>query len=239
MEWVALAGAAGLVLVHLFVGRLTSLHGVPRSAWLSAAGGAAVAYVFIHLLPELASARQTIEESEWDALRPIAEHVYTVALASLAAFYGLEHFVRSRRGDSAAEERSHVFWLHIAAFTLYNAIIGSIIASRAEQELRDSLLFAAAMALHFLASDIGMRTEYSEHYDHTGRWLLVSGLVAGVLAGLTLPVNEETTAILIALIAGAVVLNVLKEELPEERQSRFGAFLAGAAGYGAILLWLN
>lgn len=39
-----------------------------------------------------------------------------------------------------------------------------------------------------------------------------------------------------AFLAGAVVLNVLKEELPEQRQSRFWPFLLGAAGYAAIML---
>jgi hypothetical protein len=29
---------------------------------------------------------------------------------------------------------------------------------------------------------------------------------------------------------------VLKEELPEDRESRFAAFAAGAAGYAALLL---
>ena len=32
------------------------------------------------------------------------------------------------------------------------------------------------------------------------------------------------------------MLNVLKEEVPSERQSRFGAFVLGAAGYAALLL---
>ena len=33
-----------------------------------------------------------------------------------------------------------------------------------------------------------------------------------------------------------IVLNVLKEELPADRESRFVAFAAGAAGYAALLL---
>jgi hypothetical protein len=33
-------------------------------------------------------------------------------------------------------------------------------------------------------------------------------------------------------------LNVLKEELPERRQSRFSAFAVGAAGYATLLQWL-
>jgi hypothetical protein len=35
-----------------------------------------------------------------------------------------------------------------------------------------------------------------------------------------------------------VILNVLKEEVPSERQSRFWAFALGMAGYAALLLTL-
>ena len=43
---------------------------------------------------------------------------------------------------------------------------------------------------------------------------------------------------LFAFQAGGVVMNVLKEELPEERESRFWAFALGAALYSAVLLAL-
>ena len=42
----------------------------------------------------------------------------------------------------------------------------------------------------------------------------------------------------LAFLGGAVILNVMKEELPEERQSRFWAFAAGAAAYAAVLFLL-
>jgi hypothetical protein len=42
--------------------------------------------------------------------------------------------------------------------------------------------------------------------------------------------------ILFAFVAGGVILNVLKEELPEERQSKFWAFALGAAIYAALLV---
>lgn len=43
-------------------------------------------------------------------------------------------------------------------------------------------------------------------------------------------------AALFAFLAGGVILNVLKEELPEERESRFSAFAGGALLYAALLL---
>jgi hypothetical protein len=41
--------------VHAIGGRLRFLDVIPRSTWLSLAGGISVAYVFVHLLPELAA----------------------------------------------------------------------------------------------------------------------------------------------------------------------------------------
>jgi hypothetical protein len=43
-------------------------------------------------------------------------------------------------------------------------------------------------------------------------------------------------SLLLAFVAGGIVLNVLKEELPRERESRFWAFAFGAAFYSVLLL---
>lgn len=42
----------------------------------------------------------------------------------------------------------------------------------------------------------------------------------------------------VAFLSGGVILNVLKEELPEERASRFWAFALGGVAYAVILLAL-
>ena len=94
------------------------------------------------------------------------------------------------------------------------------------------------MALHFLASDFGLRQDYAQVYDHTARWLLAAGVLGGWLLGRLTRLPEAAVGLLFAFLAGGVVLNVLKEELPEERQSHFGAFALGASGYAAILLLL-
>jgi hypothetical protein len=49
---------------------------------------------------------------------------------------------------------------------------------------------------------------------------------------------EPAIPMLVAFLAGGVILNVLKEELPQERASRFSAFAAGVLLYGALLLAL-
>ncbi|HEX8617483.1 MAG TPA: hypothetical protein VF911_07850, partial [Thermoanaerobaculia bacterium] len=53
----SLVAAVALAIVHMTAGGLTFLGAIPRSRWLSGAGGVSVAYVFLHLLPELAERR--------------------------------------------------------------------------------------------------------------------------------------------------------------------------------------
>lgn len=54
--------------------------------------------------------------------------------------------------------------------------------------------------------------------------------------GLVFEVSEAALAVLFAFLAGGVVMNVLKEELPEERESRLWAFVLGAGLYAGVLL---
>ena len=59
----AILAAVALALVHLFASGLRFLDVVPRSRWLSAAAGISVAYVFVHLLPDLAEAQEAVEQT--------------------------------------------------------------------------------------------------------------------------------------------------------------------------------
>jgi zinc transporter ZupT len=66
--------------------------------------------------------------------------------------------------------------------------------------------------------------------------LLAAGVLAGWAIGVATAISEAALALLFAFLAGGIVLNVLKEELPEERESRFWAFALGLSAYAALLL---
>lgn len=239
---ISLAAVVLLALVHIFVGRLQFLGGTPRSAWLSAAGGVSVAYVFVHLLPELSEAQDTVSETVGEGLGLLEHHVYLIALAGLVLFYGLERAMatsRKRQHGTPGSDPSGmgVFWLHVSSFAAYNALIGYIINQRGnEGRDRTLLLFTIAMALHFVTTDFGLREHYKAAYHRIARWAFSAAVVAGWSLGLAGKIHQTALAILLGFLAGGVILNVLKEELPEERQSRFWAFLLGAAAYAALLL---
>ena len=226
--------------VHIGIGALKFLHHTPRSRWLSAAGGVAVAYVFLHILPELASHRQTFAEELGTSEKMAERLVYSVALAGLAVFYGLEQILHRSRRNSRRDDRQELpaagtFWLHIASFALYNVIIGYLLLHREETGLRSLLIYGTAMALHFVTNDFGLREDHKVRYDRSARWIIAAAVVGGWLLGIATTLPEIAIALLFAFLAGGVVLNVLKEELPEERESRFLPFLLGGAGYAALL----
>ena len=228
---------AGLfALVHVGIGWITVLQHAPRSRWLSAAGGVAVAYVFLHILPELASHRATFADELGTDESTAEAMVYSLALAGLATFYGLERAIRThRRRSDGAHPTAWAFWLHIGSFALYNVIIGYLLLHREEDGFGTLVIYGAAMALHFVTNDFGLRQDHKARYDRVARWVLAAAVLGGWALGGFADLSEIWIAFLFAFLAGGVVLNVLKEELPEDRESSFWPFVGAAIAYAAIL----
>ncbi len=231
---------AVMALAHLFSNKLLFLQGIPRSPWLSMAGGISVAYVFLHILPELSASQGAIEDLGEPVVGYLEKHVYLVALLGLGLFYGLERIAKEKRDRSVrgGEGLAYIFWLHMASFSVYNALIGYLLLHRVEQDLQSLLFFGFAMTVHFVVNDYGLREDHEEDYDRIGRWILVAAIFLGWGIGLVVEVPEAAIAVLFSFLAGGVIMNVLKEELPEERKSRFWAFALGAAAYAVLLLAL-
>ncbi len=239
IDAVALAAAFVLVIIHLFSGKLRFLEGVPRSRWLSIAGGASVAYVFLHLLPELSKGQETLAGAF--EISFLEQHVYLVALVGLATFYGLQRAAEDSREQRRAQEgkdqtSAGVFWLHMTSFSVYNILIGYLLIHREQTGIVSLIVFAVAMGFHFLVTDYGLREQHKQPYTHLGRWILSVAILIGWLIGVLTEIGDVALAILVAFLAGGVILNILKEELPAERESRFWAFALGAAAYGILLL---
>lgn len=228
------AFAVGLALVHLFAGIIRVDGVIQRRWWLSFAGGVSVAYVFIHLLPELNEGQETLVEASI-LTSFLDHHAYLVALAGFVVFYGLEQ-VAQRSHGSDDEASKEIFWLHMGSFTVYNGLIGYLLVHRLSEGLWNVAVFTLAMALHFFVTDAGLRRHHPELYHNLGRWLLAPVVVAGWLLAQVVDVAEPSLAVIIAFLAGGIILNVAKEELPDDRQSAFLAFLVGIVGYTVLLL---
>lgn len=239
--WLSMIFAIGFALIHYCSKYMSFLKETPRSKFLSISAGIAVAYVFVHLLPELNSFQEQLQTELEDSFWSFTEHhIYIIALIGLVLFYVLERMVKvSKRTDKLSDPNkagSGVFWLHIASFFVYNSIIGYLLVREEYESPLGMLFYFLALGVHFITNDRSLRRDHQQIYDKYGRLLLTGAILLGWFIGIFTELNEIAVSLLNAFIAGGIVLNVLKEELPEERESSIGSFLLGAAGYTALLL---
>lgn len=228
--------AVVLAAVHLSAGRLHLLDALSQRRALSLAGGVSVAYVFVRVLPEVDRAEDSVAATI-PALTVFEEHVYLVALGGFVAFYGLEQFVRrSREGSPTGETPAGAFWIHVGSFAIYNGLIGYLLFHQQAPGLESPVAFGVAMGLHFFVTDYGLRRHHETRYARVGRWILAVAILAGAAVGAATDVGRHLLGALFAFLAGGLILNVVKEELPAEGESRFWVFALGAAGNAALLL---
>ena len=233
----AVVAAVALALVHVGGGRLYRLDTVPRHVLLSAGSGVSVAYVFVHLLPELAEAQAHVAESNLTGVwASVERHAWLAALLGLLVFYGLELLARRHADTGRRGQPDLVGGLHLASYGVYNTIVGYLLVERAEQSLATLVLFTVAMAVHFLVNDHGLRAHHDALYRRWGRWLVAAGAVLGSAIGMVTRLSPAGLGLLVAFLAGGIVMNVMKEELPQTRRSRWGPLAGGAVVYAMLLI---
>ncbi len=111
-----------LALIHIQASQLKFLQSKPRSRWLSLGSGVSVAYVFVHVLPDLSAAQENFQD-QVTLLVAVEHHLYVMALLGLLAFYGLERAAKTSRQQNRREGKGDatqptVFWLHMTSFAL-------------------------------------------------------------------------------------------------------------------------
>lgn len=221
-----------LVGIHLFINRLSLLRKVQRERWLSFAGGVSVAFVFTFILPELGAAQEDIEEFTGTAFSTLDNTIYLIALFGLVTFFWADWAVRVRQ--EKVKRRQGFFISHVS-FAAYNIVIGYLMASLEGQGLVAFSLLTSAFALHLLVADHSIWRDHGEHYDRRGRYILSGSLIAGFLIGYSTQMGMVWISVLLAALAGGIILNVMKEELPVGRENRLVSFTIGAIGYALIV----
>lgn len=236
MQWIGLIIAIALAIVHGFISTFKIDDYIPEYRWLLFAGCVSISYIF----PELSHAQEEIAPASFPLLNYLENHVYLLALLGLTLFYGLDRLaLTSRRWKVAKDERdrpdSRVFALHMAAYTLVNAIFGYLLQELSDHNLWQCILLFFAAALHFFIMDYALREHHLIPYDRWGRWILTGAILVGAIVGTSLHLNKAFVAMVWAFLAGSILLNILKKELPEGERTCFWSFLSGASLYAVLI----
>lgn len=208
--------------------------------WLSLAAGVSVAYVFVDILPELEARRRALVSVMGKDLLFAEQRLYLAALAGFVFFYTLEQLLlsaRSRRGPEAQPGGvDGAFRLRVGGYALYSWLIGYLLPDRAARGSHTLALYGVAMALHLSLIGSALAREHGRAYDRIGWVVLAASVLAGWLVSVAVRTPEIVIDRLFAFVAGGVVMTSMNEELPREREGRFGWFVLGAAAYAILLL---
>lgn len=189
-------------------------------------GGVAIAYVFVDLLSKLGKSELIVSQA-FEGVFPFVErHVYIMALVGFLVFFMVEKSQDSRIG----------YWYTLCSYTLFNFFVGYAISDKNDPEVQPLLLFTLAMALHYFTNDFALSLKHDEKYRTAGRWILIAALFLGWLVGQWIILPATAVALVGSFIAGGVILNVTRHELPEDNPNSAVFFVISAILYAAILL---
>jgi len=246
VEFITLGSLLGALIItlvlmaaHYLSPLLTSSRVLGDRQFASFSGGVAVAYVFLHMLPELVEGNEAIGEVLKSIVHETALFdlsIFAVALIGFLVFYGLE-LLAFQGGGQASDSSAKVYRLHLGIYCLKNFLITYTMPLRVQTGVFFSIVFTVAMSLHFILQDRGFNRHFPKRFYLQGRLLLLGSLFLGwLITALTEPINVLLVSLMIAFLSGSIMYNVFKEELPQERQSSYLWFAIGLLGTAGLLM---
>lgn len=232
----SLTAVVFLSLIHVLADYVRLKRQLPQQYWLSFADGISISYVFLGLLPKIIEGTASIPDTVGRAADILRHHPFLPLLIGLVTFYGLERLVEKPTTQSDTHLANTTtglrVWSHLASFALYKAIIGYLIAKMDNPV--SMTIFVLSMAVHFLVVDYRMIEIHKGAYQRFGRWLLTLAILIGWVVGITTIISPMVVTLLLAFVAGGIVLVVLEEEFSREHPSSFTAFVTAVVIYSAV-----
>ncbi len=186
-------------------------------------GGLSVAYVFLHLMPNL------------DAFGGlVGQRIYFVALVGFAVFYGLEvQFSGTRHANRAR------YNAYLATLFLYDALLVFTLGLKLPSTPTLTLVFAAALAFDVVNTDVGLQSNYGSRFVQSGRWVLLAGVAFGFGLGMVQRPDPVVVDLVTAALAGFVMFQTFNDQFPASRNTKFNAFAAGLVTFFLLHLLLG
>jgi len=208
--------------------------------WVSASAGASVAYVWIHMIPELNEQQQAFNQAAGTHLPAPQLRVYVCGLIGFLGFYGFQHMRHRSTADAEANRSGRpahlkTYRLYVVGFSFYVALVGYLMIESSERGLLSLLVYWVAMGLHFLAVNHSFEESGEQYYNERGRWLLAFAVLVGGFTGMFTTLNARVLATLLGLLSGGVIVNSVLMELPRGREGKFIPFFSGAALFSVLL----
>jgi hypothetical protein len=248
-----------LAVLHILCRRMRIIHSVRHSNWLSFSGGVAVAYVFESLLPKLGEWQTLMTgQSQMKAAVPklcedlgIVEYcggvpkflnyeIFLLALTGLVFFLWVDWWAESKKAQTReggeGQGHSSFFWLHIGVFAAYNVLIGYVTVHNILPGRFVLVLLVLALGLHFFGINHTLWINYRDDFDRYGPLIFSVSLFVGWLLGVMTDFAQATYIMMYSFLAGAIIVSVFNDELPNRHEAQFWPFFIGIVIYTYLMM---
>ena len=214
----------------------------PANLWLPGSVGVAIAYVFMDIFPHLAKAQAKLTVSDSTIYGFLVHNVYLLALAGFAIYLAVILMVRSFRKDGTAsgvtfKSAPVTVQIETVSVVAYNFLIGYLLAEQVTHQPEAVILFAIAMAIHFVGFDSLIHAHFPALYEQSARFTYGAGVYAGWVTGLVVEITDATLALFYSFLAGGIIVVATVYELPGIRsRKQYESFVIGAAVFSGLIL---
>jgi hypothetical protein len=236
-------GLIFLALTHIASSRVRLLHAFESRGWLSFGAGVSVAYVFLHVFPEIGIFQNQLtgHTGTHQSVSFMNQPLYVAALGGLCILYLLDTIEAGFNNEATSVAQRHKYYIPLfsvrgALYFLYNIMIAYIITQRPGEGLINITLIVIALMLHFFVINVSFHEVYEDLYDKYIRWSAAAGLFLGWSLGLIVDLPDLLIVTVFSLIGGMITYVSLKSELPQTQHKAPLHFIAGASIYALIVL---
>ncbi|HEX5392375.1 MAG TPA: hypothetical protein VFW68_03800 [Rhodocyclaceae bacterium] len=226
----AVAGSLVLAGAHALapaIGRLPERYVASLDSF---SGGAGLAYVSLYLLFDLTK----YGAPKIHALLPLGpeplETLFLLLLVALTTMYLLQ--VHLAKTPSLQDD----YVGYATLFLVYNFLAGAAVVEEAHAGPLNLGFYVTALGLHLLFNDRFLLHLCSGAHHWRWRVSLAAMPLMGCALAASFALPEGVLYGILALIAGSTVINVVRHELPNPRDFRSAAFVAGVVIYAAIII---
>jgi hypothetical protein len=217
--------AGVLALAHFLSPYVVKLRPKLEPQLSSLAGGFAIAYVCLELIPSLGTEHDLV-----------GRRIYFVILVGFTFFFGLRVWIHHQRKRIHYERVA--YGVRFAGNFLFSVLLAIAMTRTAPDSILVAVIFAALMGVHLLADDLAIADLYPERFEKYGRFVMMAAIAIGMYIGVFGDPSEVATDLVAAFLTGLVLYQAFREDLPPIDKARFTEFFAGAFFFAVMHLAL-
>lgn len=242
-DLLSLCGLTVMALGHILIWKVQTYSVTRSQHWLSFGAGASVAYVFVHVLPEIGLFQQKL--LGYAGHNPhggfLSNHLYLAALGGIFLLYfldSLESRFEHKEPNVPVQNThfKHVFFIRQLLYLLYNILVGYMVTQRPGDGTINLVLIIFGLTLHFIVFNLRIAESNSDLYHKYIRWIISAGLFLGWGMGTAFNIPMAVEVTLFSFIGGIITYIALKVECSHTQNRAPFHFMAGVLLYTLIIL---